>query len=93
MKRLARRLIDDATARNLAQPVNAAGSWDLEYSMGYYRIRYRAGWLRVLGVGERKTETPDYYILGPHDASLIQQLGLKVIDKDDASGTVLARRT
>jgi hypothetical protein len=93
MKRLVRRLIDDAQARKIPRPVTAAGSWDLEYSMGYYRIRYRAGWLRVLGVEERKTESPEYYILGPGDETLVQQLRLKVIDKDDVSGTVLARRT
>jgi hypothetical protein len=93
MNRLVKRLIDDAQARKVPQPVTAGGSWDLEYSMGYYRIRYRAGWLKVLGVEERKTESPEYFILGPGDGELVQKLGLRVIDQDDGSGTVLARRT
>ena len=42
---------------------------------------------------ERKSKQPDYYILGPEDAKLVEQLHLKVIAKDDVSGTVLARRS
>jgi hypothetical protein len=93
MKRLVRRLVNDTQSRKDTGTVTAGGSWDLEYSMRYYRVRYRAGWIRVLGVEERKSESPEYFFLGPDDRKLIDQMQLKVIEKDDTSGTVLARRT
>jgi hypothetical protein len=93
MKRLVRQLEKDVDQQKKAKPVMAGGSWDLEYSMRYYGIRYRLGWLTVLDAVERKSKQPDYYILGPEDAKLVGQLHLKVIAKDDVSGTVLARRS
>ncbi|HYI92669.1 MAG TPA: hypothetical protein VEX68_03930, partial [Bryobacteraceae bacterium] len=93
MKRLMRRLVHDTRDRENGSAVTAGGSWDLEFSIRYYRVRYRAGWIRVLGVEERKSETPEYFFLGPDDRKLVDQLKLKVIEQDDTSGTLLARRT
>ena len=93
MKRLMRQLAYDARELHKIRPVTAGGSWDLEYSVRYYGIRYRLGWLNVLNSEERKSIQPDYYVLGPADTKLVDELHLTVIAKDELSGTVLARRS
>jgi hypothetical protein len=93
MKRLMRQLAYDARELHKVRPVTAGGSWDLEYSVRYYGIRYRLGWLNVLNSEERKSIQPDYYVLGPVDTKLVNELQLTVIAKDELSGTVLARRS
>lgn len=93
MKRLIRQLANDAKELHKIRPVTAGGSWDLEYSIRYYGIRYRLGWLNVLNSEERKSIQPDYYVLGPADTKLVDELHLTVIAKDELSGTVLARRS
>ncbi len=92
MKRLVRLLANDAAKWRQSKPVTAGGSWDLEYSLRYYGVRYRIGWLTVLNAEERKTVQPDYYLLGPEDRKTVSELGLRVIADDALSGTVLARR-
>jgi hypothetical protein len=93
MKRLMRRLVDDTRDRQNSGVVTTGGSWELEFSARYYRVRYRAGWIRVLGAQERKSESPEYFFLGPDDRKLLDELQLRVIEKDDTSGAILARRT
>lgn len=93
MKHLVQELAKDAQELHKTRPVIAGGTWDLEYSVRYYRARYRMGWLKVLDAEERKTIQPDYYVLGPSDGALINTMHLRVIARDDVSGTVLARRS
>jgi hypothetical protein len=59
----------------------------------YYGLRYRMPWLRVLNRTERDSTAPDYYLLTTEDQKLVDELHLKVIGKDDVSGTILARRS
>jgi hypothetical protein len=93
MKRLMRSLRTDARDAHNVRPVTAGGSWNLEYSVRYYGVRYRMPWLRVLNATERETIAPDYYLLTSEDQKLVDKLHLRVIDKDDVSGTILARRS
>jgi len=93
MDRLVQRLAQDAGERLDNQFVTVGGSWDLEYSIRYYRARYRLHRLHAFDAAERQSKTPDYYLLGRDDAQLVEQLHLKVIEKDDVSGTLLARRS
>lgn len=92
MNRLVRRLAQDAGPRP-SGAVTAGGSWELEYSTRYYRARYQLHWLNVLSAAEAKSTVPDYYLLTRDDHKLVDQLHLRVIEKDDASGTLLARRS
>jgi hypothetical protein len=93
MKRLMRTLRTDARDRHNVHPLTAGGSWNLEYSVRYYGVRYRMPWLKVLNATERESTAPDYYLLTSEDQKLVDELHLKVIDKDDVSGTILARRS
>lgn len=91
MKRLMRQLANDGRSIAAARPVIAGGTWDLEYTVRYYGVRYRLGWLRVLNSEERKSIQPDYYLLSFEERKLVDELKLTVVAKDDVSGTVLAR--
>jgi hypothetical protein len=93
MKRLMRSLRTDARDMHNVRPITAGGSWNLEYSVRYYGVRYRMPWLRVLNATERETIAPDYYLLTSEDQKVVDELHLRVIDKDDVSGTILARRS
>ena len=75
------------------RPVMAGGSWNLEYSVRYYGLRYRMPWLRVLNATERETTSRTIICLHPKTGNSIDELHLKVIGKDDVSGTILARRS
>jgi hypothetical protein len=93
INRLMRALRADARDMHNVRPVTAGGSWNLEYSVRYYGLRYRMPWLRVLNRTERDSTAPDYYLLTTEDQKLVDELHLKVIGKDDVSGTILARRS
>jgi hypothetical protein len=88
---LVRRLGNDAAELSKARQVTAGGTWILEYSMRYYGKRYRFPWLKVLDAKERESLRPDYYILTAGEASKVDELRLRVIEKDALSGTLLAR--
>jgi hypothetical protein len=93
MNRLMRSLRVDARDKHNVRPLTAGGSWNLEYTVRYYGIRYRMPWLQVLNATQRESTTADYYLLTSEDQKLIDELHLKVIERDDASGTILARRS
>ena len=91
INRLVSRLADDAADLSKSRQVTAGGTWILEYSMRYYGKRYRLPWLKVLDATERESIRPDYYILTASEAGKVDELRLKVIEKDAISGTLLAR--
>src|SRR5207253_1706829 len=92
-KRLTRALQRDARELGKTRNVTVGGTWILEHTVRYYRLRYRAAWIRVLDENERKTETPDYYVLTEEERNQVKELGLKIIEEDAISGTLLARRS
>jgi hypothetical protein len=91
INRLVRRLGTDAAGLSKTREVTAGGTWIHEYSMRYYSKRYRLPWLKVLDAKERESIRPDYYILTVGESNKVDELRLKVIEKDALSGAILAR--
>lgn len=74
---------------NGRRQVRVGLSWEFEPTVNFYRRRYRMGWVREATRSGPDGEY-DYYLLQPRDQALVAKRGLKVLQKDELAGTVLA---
>ena len=59
-------------------------------SLNFYRVKNAYSWMQPVERRPLVGTTYDYYLLLPQDQGVVTQLGLRPVEKDPLSGTLLA---
>lgn len=66
------------------------GSWRYEPTVNYYRLRYRIAWLDTMQRTPEPCAGCRFYLLRREDLPYQEKLGLKIIERGEVSGAILA---
>jgi hypothetical protein len=90
--RSTKRMVNLIRQRERAHPgteVTVASHWSFEASLGFYRTRYRLGWMKRAS-GEGPDRAAGYYMLREEDRPLVRKRNLTVIYSDPRAEAFLA---